>query len=190
MRYSNFLTPVLLLVLSVALFFGFVKKQYAKMGELKGEIVVYEDALRKAELLNAKRDALEKKRSEIGLANVSDLEKILPDSVDTVRLVMDINGIASRYGVLIKSIDINDRSQVSDEPGGRPSLDSETVAMKAYGSIGLSFNVDTTYDKFVSFITDMEESLRIIDITEIEVETTDNAGIYGFKVQAETYWLK
>ena len=183
-----FITPIILIAVSLALFFGFVKKEFEKNRDLKKEITVYEDALEKAKELKNKRDVLQRKLTTIGEENLNDLEIILPDSVDTVRMVMDISGIASREGIVIKNIDISDPNKLSSE--GREADNDSVKERKGFGELSLSFDATTTYERFTRFLRDLEESLRILDVSGITVKETDTAGIYEFSVSAKTYWLK
>jgi Tfp pilus assembly protein PilO len=58
-----------------------------------------------------------------------------------------------------------------------------------YGTVGISFSVTASYDNFQNFLTDLEKSLRLVEITDLSVNG-NNTGLYDFSVGLKTYWLK
>ena len=58
-----------------------------------------------------------------------------------------------------------------------------------YGTMTLKFTVNSSYGNFINFLQDLENNLRLLDITEISFNTTDS-GFYDFNVSFNTYWLK
>jgi hypothetical protein len=53
----------------------------------------------------------------------------------------------------------------------------------------VSFNVTAPYQQFISFMQDLEASLRVMDLTHLTVSANDT-GTYDFGVQLTTYWLR
>jgi Tfp pilus assembly protein PilO len=108
--------------------------------------------------------------------------------VDTVRLILDMNGIASKYGISIKTVTISNDPKAAAK--GPIVIGAD---QSPYGTLGLSFEVTSTYANFIRFLTDLEQSLRIIDITSVSLAPQSGvaAGLnYNFTVIARTYWLK
>lgn len=190
MQINRFATPIVLIIVSIGLFFGFVNKGFKEKVQLEEQVSVYKDAIEKAKQLKAKQEELDGKRLSIGSVNLKNLEKLLPDNVDTVRTIMDLNGIAEDNGILLKSIKISDSKaeESSKVTAGGPTTD--VVKKLDYESESISFDVNTTYEKFVSFLLDLEESLRILDVTNITLKLPKEGTGYDFSVTAVTYWLK
>ena len=59
----------------------------------------------------------------------------------------------------------------------------------AYESVILSFAVSGSYITFRSFLADLEQSLRLVDIVGLSFASNES-GIYDFTVRIKTYWLK
>ncbi len=108
------------------------------------------------------------------------LNKLLPDSNDNVKLIIDMDNIASTHGLKIRNIDIKVSRQ------GDTSIED---AGKAYGTATFRFSVSATYDSFKFFMKDLEDSLRIVDITSLSFSSGDK-DINEYNVELKTYWLK
>ncbi|MEO8637664.1 MAG: hypothetical protein ABI430_02050 [Candidatus Taylorbacteria bacterium] len=189
--YSNrLITPIILLLASAGLFFGFIRGQYAKNLDLKKEVLVYQDALEKAKQLTTLRDGLVKKKEAIGKDNLEKLGKLMPDNVDTVRMVSDLNGIADNHGILVKTVKLAN-PQDAKVAGVADTTGTTGQAQTDFDKASLSFTLTTSYDKFSNFLTDLERSLRILDVTSIILKPVEkDSTLYDFTVNASTYWLK
>ena len=107
------LVPIIFLVGSGLLFFFVVDPIYngkdyiaqdapiAELGikQIKERKQAYDDVLARARDLQAKRDDLRNRYNSITAADKTRLEQLLPDTLDNVRLVLDIDRIASRHGL-------------------------------------------------------------------------------------------
>jgi Tfp pilus assembly protein PilO len=107
---------------------------------------------------------------------------MLPDSVENVGLIIEINNISKKNGMGdIKSPQINQGSSAKSSSKG---IDSSK-----YGSLAMSFNVTGTYDQFLTFIQDLETYVRIVDVTGLSFTATKD-GRYTYNITIQTYWLK
>ena len=176
----RFILPILFVIVAVGLFFGYVDPVYDEVKVLRAEEARFIDALDRSKELQQLKDQLLARYNTFSSVDLERLQKLLPDNVDNVRLVLDLDGIASNYGLQIRNVSI-DRGAAS-VPG---TISSDT---KSYSSIVLSFAVQATYSDFLLFIQDLETSLRLVDIFSIEFSepVTDR---YDFQVSIRTYWL-
>jgi len=58
---------------------------------------------------------IEDKYRELPKAEIERLNKVLPDNVDGVRLALDLDGIAARYGISLKKVQVD--RQLDDNSG-------------------------------------------------------------------------
>ena len=108
---------------------------------------------------------------------------MLPDNVDTVRLALELDSIASRYGVAIRDV------RVGDEAGQNadgPILPENSLP---YQKVIVSFQFTSNYENAKRFLSDMEKNLRIMEIKSLSFKS-DDSGLYTYNVAIETYWLK
>lgn len=176
---SNIISSILILA-SIGLFFGYVDPTYAVINEKTVEKADYDRALNNSKELQAARDKLLEKFNNMDKADLSDIIKLLPDNIDNVRLIIDIDEMAKNYGMRIRNFK-TDTGTKSDTIGANNT---------PYGTLTLSFSTTAPYQTFLSFIRDLEDSLRIIDVTSVEFASSDTGDLYDYKVSVKTYWLK
>ncbi|MBV9349870.1 MAG: hypothetical protein JO026_03895 [Patescibacteria group bacterium] len=190
--------PIVLLVIALGIFFGYINPTYAHVRTLLLQESQYDEALSRAKELQGVRDELISRYNTFSQSDLARIQKLLPDHVDNVRLILDLDSMASKYGMRVKDVSI-DQSAVTTtkaSPGGiTASTQQLNVSQqigsdnKPYESVVLSFSVTGTYDSFRQYLADLERSLRISDVTGITFVPNDT-GIYDFTIHLKTYWLK
>lgn len=193
-------TPIILIVVSIAIFFFFIDPQYKAVQDLKAEVAENEKTLDLAKELREKREELRDRFNQISEEEKRELEKLLPDTVDNVRLIIDINNIAEEYGIVIRNIQIdsgnedvveNTRVVENEFDGINRGSGLSYVDTSQVGVIGFSFTVTAEYDIFIEFLKDLEEALRIVDVRTVDISKTGEGEIfYNYQVKLDTYWLK
>lgn len=177
------ITPISLIIISVALFFVYIDPTYQASKEIKLQVDEYQKLLDQSKSLVAEENKLRAAYNALPQDDVKRLEKLLPSAIDNVRLIIDIDNIASKYGIQVKNTklsDINVQSSKTNTLG---------VSQKKYESVPISFSVNASYETFISFLKDLEQSLRVMDVTGISLTSSTN-GVYTYEVTIKTYWLK
>ena len=190
----NFILPIILIASSFAVFFGYVDpnykgtpgantSDYSKAGviTLREESKKYDDILRTSTQIISQRDVLVAKKNTITEADKARLERMLPSNIDNIRLIIEISKIAEGRNLVAKNISVGDMTKTSTDTIG-PSNSS-------YGTLTLKFTVNSSYNNFINFLKDLENNLRLVDVTDISFTATDT-GFYDFNVSLNTYWLK
>jgi Tfp pilus assembly protein PilO len=186
----NLITPLILIIISIGTFFVYIDPNYRgenlsngnlSVKNLQTELAKYEKALNDTTTIRKNRENLVQKMSQINPDNLSKLEKLLPDNVDNIKLVIDMNRIAQNHTLNLKNIKLDTGIKTDSDKLGQDN--------SKYGTVGLSFSVSSSYGNFQNFLNDLEKSLRLVDITDLSVTANDN-GIYDFSVSLKTYWLK
>ena len=193
---------------AIALIFGFVVPTFDDAEAIKANTLQYDKALSKAkEIQELKRSLLSRYNLFAG-ENLGKLEKLLPNNVDNVRLVLDMDGMASGRGIRISSVKVQkDADKNTDiQTGSAVGFNSAASASQPYQTLVLEFTAIATYEEFKLFLQDLEHSLRIVDLVDLDVSPAqrpkstignkvleteeDLPQIYKFKVGIRTYWLK
>ncbi len=193
--HSSLITPLALLAGSAALFFGYVNPSYEKIIALRAEAGHIRETLASARDIQDTRDALLSKYNNFPAEDITRLSRMLPDHVDNVRLILEIESIASRYGMVMSEVQIKDQSAPSNasasfDSAGTPQLRGTTDTL---GTTNLSFTVAAPYGTFLQFLRDVEKSLRVVDVTSLHFSPAEEAkavDFYDFNVSLQTYWLK
>ena len=177
MRY---IISAILIAVSVAVFFLFTDPIYQETKTLKQQVAVLDETFSNSRRIQEVRDTLFGKFNAIPEADLARLEKILPDNVDNVKLILELDRIASQRGMDIKRIDV--QKTAGDASGLGPSgLD--------YGELDIGLTLTGSYAAFRGFLTDMEQSLRLVDITEINFRAA-GFDFDQYNVTVRTYWLR
>jgi hypothetical protein len=198
----RYISSLLLIGIGVAVILLFTNPLYQSIGELKSKQTIYNDALGNSKALENERDKLTAKYSTINPANIVKIKKLLPDSVDNIRLILEIEALAAPYGMAVRDVKYSvapkDTTEESSS-GGVISGGSDRGQSKNqnYGSWDLEFSVTSSYNNFLNFTKDLENNLRVVDIVSIDFTSASNMGnsassseIYRFSYKIKTYWLK
>jgi hypothetical protein len=190
----NIVTPIILLIISAGLFFGYINPTYRGENEqsvtaLRAEQKEYVEAVENTGKIISKRDLLIDKKNNITAENLERLSKLMPNNVDNVRLIVDMDAMAKRYSSAgLKNISINKNIE-GDNSNGSNGAQVSNKSVTGYNYLTVGFTITTTYDKFVDFLLDLENNLRLADVTNVSFSSNDN-GVYDFSVAVRTYWLK
>lgn len=212
----KFLLPILNLALAIGLFFMFTDQVVVNAplneanvdsagkidttksaGGIRALLVrqgQLNEAISTAKEVGAKVNELNGVYNSFAPADIAKLDDLLPDHVDNIQLIIDVNGIAKENGMAIKNIKFTtseDDKTSSPAPATNPNSATlpETTIDSQLGSLTLSFSVTGTYSDYKKFIADIASSLRVIDISSSSF-STDDKGVYTYDVALRTYWLK
>lgn len=173
--------PILFVIAAIGLFFGYINPTYESVKILSADEGRYDEALDKSRELQHARDQLLGKYNAFSSEDITRLKKLLPDNVDNVRLILDLDAMASRYNMRIRDVAVSPgAAQVQGELGPSENLYSEFL---------LTFAVTATYENFLFFIQDLETSLRLVEITNVSFNES-LADEYEFQVSIRTHWLE
>lgn len=188
-------TALILIVLGIGIYFTFTKAKIAELNEIKVVNDQYQKAMDNANNLIKIRDRLLKDFNNIKPVDIGyKLDKIIPDNVDNVRLIIDVkDDIARNHGLVLKNIKTdspdNQKKDSKETPINTPQ-EPMTQSVEKYGTVTMSFSVNSSYQTFLDFLKDLESSLRLMDISKLTVAKSETANTYDFGVEIKTYWLK
>lgn len=171
----------MLLLASLGLFFFFVIPQYEAVRIKQEQIKILNDALNNSRKVQAARDTLLSTYNNIGVADIERLKKILPDHVDNVRLILEVDRIASRNNMVLQNV--STREDVRGDSGALGPDDS------LFGKLRLNFSLAGRYESLISFLAEVEQSLRVVDIVALSF-TRGLGDLYEYELEVDTYWLK
>lgn len=139
-----------------------------------------------AELMKLNKE-LEDKIKSIDQNQLQNLDRFLPDSVDNVQLVLDVNSIAVSSGMKIGGIKIDDTEQKSTDVTIPVASSTEPKVAK----LQMTFTVEGSYQTFLGFLDNLSRSLRLLDVLSIKFKADEKgANFYKYEVTIQTYWLK
>jgi Tfp pilus assembly protein PilO len=177
-----------MLSIAGAVFFWYTMPAYDDVGSVKQEIARYDQALERARELQELKRALVTRYNTFSSDQINRLQKLLPDHIDNVRLVLDLDSLALRHNMPIQGVTVSEKEQGRSETV-LSALSEESTPVD---SRVLEFSTTGTYEDFVRFMSDLESSLRIVDLAGLTLNrsTSEGVDLYQFTVAVKTYWLK
>lgn len=193
------------------------KPIYGEIALLQEEADVYSQALDNSAALQKERDRLTTKYNSFSAEDLDKLGKMLPNSVDNIQLILEIQEEAAKRGIIVKNVefepqqfadqtqldangnlvDANGKPVTADQQAAAAARKSSTVEdNKSFESFELQFSVEGSYKDFVAFMQLMERSLRLVDINEISFTpgTSEKDKVYTddyrYLFKINTYRLK
>jgi hypothetical protein len=193
------LTALIASAAAVGVFIVYTQPAYERAQEIKTDLSQYDAALDKSRELQELKRSLLARYNTFGGTELTRLNKLLPDHIDNVRLTLDLDSLSARHGMSIQNVTLN-TAQSSSETPPATVLGALGSQQKAFDSLTLQFATAGSYNQFVSFMQDLERSLRIVDVTALSIEqgadpqraegTAAPEPTYKFSVAIRTYWLK
>ncbi len=200
MRYFFLL---LLIAASVGVFITLIIPRYDVIKTEQADIATYNANLATANQLQQSRDALIAQYNNIPKADLDNIKTLLPDSVDNIRLIIQLDALATKNGLSsLRQVDYNPAqaatsatATTANAPTAATTTADPTVSQLPYGEFVISFTTSGQYSNFLSFLSDLEQNLRLVDVTDIEFTPSTSgpqtaASGLSYKVTLKTYWLK
>ncbi len=183
---------IIVIALSIGAFTLYVKPRYSALQETKEAIASYNSNLDTADKLKTSREELIAHYNSISKTNLDSLKTLLPDSVDNIRLIIQIDSLATRNGLsTVRNVEYQAQEKAA---AATSTVQSPDAARKSYGEFVVTFQTTGQYKNFLSFLSDLEANLRLVDVTRIEFTpsggTASLAGNMSYSVTIKTYWLK
>ena len=193
---TRLLIPIIIIGVAIGLFYMFASPIYTEITNLKTEALSYDEALTNAKALEAEKNKLTEKRNAMNPDDLAKLQKLLPENVDNVRLILEIEQVAAPYGMTLKDVKYN--SSGTGTSGGIQG-GQNNAGRNDYGIFELGFSVVGTYQNFLNFVKDLERNLRVVDIASLNFSSDTGINMdsknpstetYKYDITIRTYWLK
>jgi Tfp pilus assembly protein PilO len=175
------LISLFLVVAAVCGFFWYVEPAWAAIGSTKATITQYQTAVSQAQEAVTTKNTLVSEYNSFTQAQLAQLNQFLPQNVDPVTFILEINAIAAQYGGGLKSVSVGSPGSPTDSQGN--STD------QSYSTLPLSITTAMTYPNFLLFLKDLEQSLPPTDITSLSFSPPSTGSIYSFNIGLQTYYL-
>ena len=183
---------IVALALAGGVLLFFTQPTYDGVLALEDEISQYDQALDKAAELQALKQSLLSRYNTFNPADIDRLHKLLPDHVDNVRLVLDIDSLAGRHGMALQNVTLSNPTDTTKQKG---AIGAISGGREKYKSLTLKFATQGTYGNFKGFMDDLERSLRVVDLVSLSLEGASENKLgeeprYRYDITLRTYWLK
>ncbi len=188
---TKYIISAILFASAGAAFMLYTRPAYDAVQAKLGENSQYDAALNKAAQLQAVKQGLLDKYNKFSPNDLERLQKLLPDHVDNVALILDLDNLASHYGLGLENVDV---SAPASAATSKTAVGAVGAAGLKYDSLMIKFSTHATYQEFSRFLMDLEASLRVVDLVTLSIGdgggTQNGEPVYNFSISLRTYWLK
>jgi Tfp pilus assembly protein PilO len=199
----KFIFSISIIVISGALFFMVVNPLYSSVSSLRTEVATYNVALDNSKQLQETRDQLVDTYKRIKSEDRDRLEHFLPNTVNNIKFILEVERIANLHSMSIKNIrfDAHKPTETVTTANGNTTVitANDPLTNLPYGTFPIEFTTEGDYDTFALFLKDLEHNLRLVDVKSLGFSVpppTDkpvlgfDPNIYTYSLKVETYWLK
>ncbi len=197
---------LILIIASISFFVFFTKPKWTELKANKLEIEKLNIAKDNAKKLKAKIDSLQKIRNGISEADMKKIERMIPNNVENVKLIIDFDTLLQKLvekngtAALYRKNKNDTTEKISIE---NPSISQGNTTIEGgfdssqLGVADFRFGVSLTYNDFLDLLKTIESSTRIFEIESISFSAPNNVDtkntneiVYNFNIGLKTFWLK
>ena len=169
------------------MYFLYISPAITDVQDLSVKKDEYMNVLSKVQEIKAKRDALSTEYNSISSSDMEKLNKIIPEEFNSVQSANNINNIALKNGMFIKTFRESSASTSNQATGANGS------EVGKYKTNIISITLIGQYNQLVSFLKDIESSLELMDVVSLSLvgggsKPTDTQ--YNYTLEINTYSLR
>jgi len=183
------LLPIVLVIAAIGLFFVYTSPTYTgPVAEARLEVQSLDSALDAARAFTDREAELVAERDALDPQGLTKLMALLPDNVNNIQLILDLDALAARSGVRLSNFNVGE--QTTD--GSAVAGEGEGLAVDTtspYGFIDITVTAEGTYNAFRTFLEASEKSLRLLDLVSLNVKSSAT-GVYTYDMTFRIYWLQ
>jgi Tfp pilus assembly protein PilO len=182
------ITPFIVIAICIGMYFFYISPTAMEVKALSLKKAEYNTVLEKSRELMIKRDEVLGNYNAISDTNIARLEKVIPETFDTVLFANDLNGMASQYGMTVKDLKVNEpKTEVRDTI-------INSSKNKTFKTTAVGFKVSGSYAQFTKFLESLESSLRIVDVVGLHIQSGANTkgseSPLDYTLEVNTYSLR
>jgi len=159
------LLTILLILLPVALYLGYISPVYSgnpglvwtperSLPALKSANLLLSQSLNQIDIVQREAEMVSKEYSAINPELIATTTALLPDSIDTIKLRNEVLNIGNKSGIAIKGLTISPITNLNN-----PKL----------GGYKVSFNLSSKYPPFKELMRSYEKSTRLFIIESMTI---------------------
>lgn len=182
------LLSIFVIAVCVGVYFVYVKPMTVDIKAYRAQKAEFVDLLNKVQQITEKRDALSQDYDSISTEEIDRLNKIVPETFNSVQMLNNLSVLVSKYGVSIKDFKVT--------PDNKNTIDIAPDSSSNYKTTNITMKFNGQYDQFIKVLNEIESSLVLIDIIGLDI-TGGSAGgklsqstSMDYTLEAKTYSLK
>lgn len=175
----------------IGMYFLYIRPEVAEVKSLVSRKAEYDDVLVKSREIKDKRIVLDNQYNSISEADLSRLDKVIPDTFDVISFINNINSVAVRDGIIIKDFKATNSNSVQTAERGLPE---KSAPSGNYVTNLVTLSLSGRYFSFQKFLLDLESNLSLVDVISLSMNP-ENTGksvddTFSYSLSLQTYSLK
>jgi Tfp pilus assembly protein PilO len=179
-RFISILGSIAVLIAAVIVFTNFIRPEFEGATGVKQLRIKRDAAAATLSLATAQVDAFANlaKQYEDSFQYKADLDKSLPAGDNIPEVLVQIQGLASADKIGLANITFQ-----------HPPMQSGAGALtSAYGVLRASLRGEGAYNDIKTFIQDIENNVRLMDIATMNISASGRTNIYSLQLTINTYY--
>ena len=178
--------PLIVIAVCIGMYYFYISPTLLEVRALSVKKAEYYDVLEKTKELKTKRDSLLNDYGNIPGTEIERLNKIIPETFNSVIFANDVNNLASKHRLIMKEFKASEsKTEVRDPSVSNPKDKYQTTVVNIRMSGG--------YEDFIAFLTDLELNLHLSDVVTLVVQSSDRKGSgasMDYTLELNTYSLR
>ncbi|PIR57884.1 MAG: hypothetical protein COU71_01690 [Parcubacteria group bacterium CG10_big_fil_rev_8_21_14_0_10_38_31] len=174
---------ILFLGTAIVIFLGPAKHNWEDVKGLMLQKKDFNTALANSKELLATRDNLIKDYNEISDSDLIRLDRLVPSSVDKMKIVVEIESLIKKHGFSVKDIQV-EVSSVNDKNNNKSEVKNDV-----FDAVYINISFSGAYRPLLSFISDIEKNLRIMEVENLSF-VSEEGDWYNYSMKIKTYSKK
>ncbi len=163
MNYSS-ISQFALLIISFAIFFTYTQPTIGDIKSVQDETFAYTDAVSKANEFNTKLNQLQSQMNSFRSSDIEALEIYLPDEVDSLTVMADIETIARQNNVQILSM----TKVQSDEASGDVQFEDQLIEQPKVATHDFSVTSTGSYEDMKRMLRNFEQNKYLLEVVSFQ----------------------
>ncbi|GIW69664.1 MAG: hypothetical protein KatS3mg101_0411 [Patescibacteria group bacterium] len=168
----DFVFPLIGLLITVSLFFFYIKPTYKKINDMKAELVSKSAIL---EVLNTKASALTKMKDYDAVLkeDAEMVERLYASESNVPQLLDEVHQIATNAGMTVDRLNYSysgSGATTETNPDATSTQRKEDVS----GIVNVTMSITGTYDQMIVFMQEIERAARIAYVTTFRFGATSD----------------
>ncbi len=180
------LVTLILILAGIGLIFFVAKPQWIEIVALRTQNETIAGTLRELRDLQGFRDELLSAHNSISKNNLDRLGEVLPAKSDSGKLLVSLEKLTRDHGIRLRKVEFEstEKAQLAPAQQGVIQRDQSRVNTLSY-----AFTFSASYEGFKAFLASLEDSLRIVDVTDISF-LSGETNLFEFNLRAKSYYQK
>lgn len=188
---SRTLVSIFFLLIGVFAFVVFISPQFSKSRGSRIKLADLANIASELEDIAVDRDKLIDIYNSITQADIDRLGKMLPSGPNASSFLTNLEFLALKNNLQLKRLEfVGDTSATASRAQSIPVPSSVVSAVRPgenFAELPLSISIEGSYESFRNYLKDLEKSVRLLDINEINFGLI-RPNTYEFTVKAKAYY--